>query len=70
MRKRLTFKKYLDVENTYYVKNKSGDKLGDIEYYKDWKCWIFQPEISTIFSDDCLLEIQGFLTRKNREQKG
>jgi len=74
---RLTIKQYADAPLTrpigrsesfgtekdimYYVKNKDNEDLGDIEYYKDWKCWIFEPEISIIFSADCLREIVKFL---------
>ena len=74
---RLTIKQYTDATLTrpigrsgsfgtekdimYYVKNKDNEDLGDIGYYKDWKCWIFEPEISIIFSADCLQEIVDFI---------
>jgi len=69
MKNRLELKQYLDDKTVYYVQNKKREKLGDIYFYKDWKKWIFESEIGIIFSDDCLLEIAGFVTIKNK-QKG
>lgn len=41
--------------------NKSGDVLGWVEYYKRWKQWIFSAEPGTVFSIDCLADIQEFM---------
>ena len=60
---RLTITKYQDDTNTYYVKNKENVDLGDIGYYKDWKCWVFEPDIAIIFSADCLQEIVDFIKK-------
>lgn len=57
MKKRLKMKRYLDCDDRFYVVNKSGDILGDIYFYTDWNQWIFEPEIATIYSWDCLCEI-------------
>ena len=67
MKNRLELKQYLDDKTVYYVQNKKREKLGDIYFYNDWKKWVFESEIGIIFSDDCLLEIAGFVTTKNNE---
>ena len=61
MKGRLRLKQYLDVKRRYYVVNKSKEKLGDIYFFKDWKKWIFEPEIATMFSWDCLKEISDMV---------
>ena len=65
MKGRLEFKEYIDAKNVYFVKNKENETLGDIEYYKDWKCWVFQPAISMIFSADCMKEIIDYMKNLN-----
>jgi len=41
--------------------NKSGSQLGILSYYKPWKRYVLMPEAETVFSDDCLEDIQSFM---------
>lgn len=53
--------------NEYIVKDKKCWKLGDIKYYKKWKCWVFEPVENTIFSSGCLSDISYFLFDLDRK---
>ena len=40
--------------------NKSGATLGFIEWYPQWRQYVFSP-LDAIFSQDCLLDIVDFI---------
>jgi hypothetical protein len=40
--------------------------LGFVEWYKPWRQWVFQADISAVFSEDCLADISDFLLQLNR----
>ena len=43
--------------------------LGDIEWYSDWRQYVFQPEPNTEYHNGCLDTISTFLTRLNKERR-
>jgi len=49
----------------------SHDKehLGVINWYPKWRQYIFDPNIYTIYSDNCLKELAEFITKLNKEHK-
>lgn len=56
----LKFEKEEDVD-IYKVTNRKTEYLGDIEFDKNWKKWVFQPEDCTQHDAECLFEIVQFL---------
>ena len=66
---RLKFKKYLDDDNVIAVRNKSMEQLGDINFDKDWNCWVYNPEISIVLSADCMDEISNYMKGLEQERK-
>jgi hypothetical protein len=44
-------------ENGVKVYNRKKEFLGEITWYADWDEFVFEPEISMIFSGSCLHEI-------------
>jgi len=40
--------------------NRGDNVLGTLEYHKQWKQWVFQPEACCEFSMDCLEDIIAF----------
>ncbi len=40
-----------------------GENLGEIYYFKDWKCWVWQQEIDIVMSSDCLNEVIQFMNK-------
>ena len=45
--------------------NRSNKKLGDLDYYEQWKQWVFMPEMNTVYNVECLLDIADFLKQLN-----
>jgi len=43
------------------------DTLGNIYWYPAWKCWVFETEPGSIWSEDCLANIIAFLGEVNKE---
>lgn len=45
--------------------------LGKVLWWGHWRQYVFSPVVSTetIWSDDCLLELQRFLTKLKLERK-
>lgn len=54
----------------YRVNNRrTGDCLGGIAYYPNWRCYVFWPESKRcIFNAECLDNIKGFI--ENEAGKG
>lgn len=54
----------------FEVINLSGDYiLGFIHWYTAWRQYIFEPLENTVYSSDCLIEIQNEIKKLNYEQK-
>ena len=54
--------KFIDFEYFYKVYNiKKSEFLGDIQYYKNWKKWIWAQDIGVMMSWDCLQEVVDFM---------
>ena len=51
------------------VSKRSDDKLGMIEWYNYWRhyCFFPNPDLETVHSDRCLMEISQFITKLNVE---
>lgn len=50
--------------------NKSCDELGNVEWYPQWKQFVFVPISETLFSIDCLSDIQDFIRQLTAEKNG
>lgn len=60
--------------------NKSCDELGNVEWYPRWKQWVFVPRVfvprvfvpisETLFSVDCLKDIQDFVGQLAKQKVG
>ena len=48
-----------------YVTTKNNVVIGIINYYEEWKCYVFEPDANTIYSADCLNAIQKTIEAKN-----
>ena len=58
--------------NIYSVRSRGSDcELGEIRWYPQWRNYCFFPieEISTVFSDRCLLSISKFIKELNLKHK-
>lgn len=49
--------------------NNDGGPLGALEYYKPWRQWCFVPSPGTVFSTDCLEDIQNFIQMLSQDSK-
>lgn len=47
---------------------KSGAVIGEVEYYPHWRQLCFAPAEGTIFSVDCLADIQDFIEQQKKER--
>jgi hypothetical protein len=45
------------------VSKSGGGGLGRITFYPPWRQYIFEPDISTIWSDGCLDQVSEFLKK-------
>lgn len=49
-------------ETIYRVVNKrAGDLLAEITWYADWRRWVMSPSFDTVWSEDCLRDVAGFM---------
>lgn len=56
-------------KGTWTIKNrKSGDTLGYVGYYKQWKQHVSQLMQSAVFNNLCLCDIADFLDQLNAEK--
>lgn len=57
--------KFLDVfktgDQTYDVTNRRNQRLGRITYYMAWHRYVFEPDVGTIYSWDCLKPLYNFM---------
>lgn len=59
-----------DGDDDFVIKNKrTDDELGKIYYSHDWKRWVMEPEIYTMFDSECLDAISQFM-KNECKQKG
>ena len=49
----------------FIVRNAEGEVLGEIWYYNDWKCYVWQQYDDVVMSWDCLVEIVDFIRRQD-----
>lgn len=48
----------------YEIRNrKHGEILGGIRWYGPWKRFVFLPREGTVWSEDCLMNVMGFLLK-------
>lgn len=67
MNKYLEFKKQPD--NTIHILNKKrGDYLGQIMFYPQWKQFVFEPNLGTVFNDECLIDIIWRIKFMNKQK--
>ena len=61
--------KYIEFDEAGYniwgCTTKSGIAIGHVKYYASWKQCCFFPNNGTVFSGDCLADIQHFLGQLN-----
>lgn len=43
------------------INNKSGDELGEIQWYPLWRQWCYFPTVQAVYSAGCLADIQSFI---------
>lgn len=56
--------------NVYSVKNKKSDNLlGFIKWYGAWRQYCFFPINSTIYSRDCMKDINDFINKIMEKRK-
>lgn len=67
----ITFYPYQDSGLVWEIKNnKSGTTLGYVQYYQQWKQYVFtQADQGIIFSVDCLQDIIHFISQLKNEPK-
>lgn len=54
----------------FYVWNSNDECLGNITFYKKWKCWVWSQDQEVIMSSDCLQQIADKLKELDKEVKG
>lgn len=59
--KRCVFEKAKTLKDTYFVRNKKGEYLGDISFDLKWKRWVWEQEAYIIMSRECLQEVVDFM---------
>ena len=52
-----------------HVENKSGESLGVILFYPNWRRFVFCPSTDTIFDSSCLSDIKSEVDRLQDEWK-
>lgn len=53
----------------FNILSKSGDVLGKISWFSNWRKYTFWPEQQTIFDSKCLIEIVSFINDLMEERK-
>lgn len=48
---------------------RSGDLLGQVEWYARWRQYVFIPEPGTVFNRGCLHDIADFVAEQNVGQR-
>jgi len=50
-------------------KERMGLKLGEVAWYPRWGCYVFHPRSGTVFSEEPLAAIAGFIKRQMDARK-
>ena len=50
------------------INNRSGDQLGEIGYYAEWRQFVMYAAEFTFWSHDCLRDVADFTQQLNRER--
>ncbi len=67
MKTKYKYIEFVFIDNWICRNKKHGDALGLCLYDFSWHQWIFHPNGKSIFSEDCLSDIQDFLRQLNKE---
>lgn len=51
------------------VSKSSGDILGRIQWYSQWRQYVFMPSYPTVWNSECLADIEIFLVELMVERK-
>lgn len=51
------------------VSRSSGERLGRVYWYSQWRRYVFLPTAGTLWSAGCLEEVVGFVAQKMAEHK-
>jgi hypothetical protein len=51
------------------VAKQNGDVLGIIDWYGQWRKYVFEPRFGTVYEQDCLRDIATFCESQTRQQK-
>ena len=69
MSKYLEFQKD-DIVKTIWILNKrTKERLGVLNYFPKWKCYVFSGKSSALFDSECLQEVIDKLDELNKENK-
>ena len=49
------------IVSKWLCETRDGDDLGEVHWYPPWRQYCFYPDEGTVFSADCLADIQDFL---------
>jgi hypothetical protein len=66
---RKSYVKFSDHWRGVEVKTLRGDSLGGIAWYERWHQYVFEPEVGTVFSFDCLEDIATKMTEMEVKRK-
>ena len=62
----IKFKKFSDDSQIWSCLNHSNIELGYVEYYTEWRQFVFIPFSNTEYSFECLNDIADFLKQLNQ----
>jgi hypothetical protein len=43
------------------VTSTSGNRLGQIRFYPQWRCYVFEPDPVTVYNAGCMSDISDFI---------
>lgn len=47
---------------------RSGEQLATIRWYGPWRCYTLQPMPSTIWNEQCLMDVNSYINRLKAER--
>lgn len=47
--------------------NKTGDQLGIISWYTQWRQWVFSSQPNCAFNNSCLRDVLDFMETKTKD---
>lgn len=57
------------VGSPWRITTNKGDLLGHVAWHVAWRQFLFEPEILTSFTHDCLTDLSAFLVRETAKRK-